>query len=69
MGEIIGTCGDTLTDRMFTNNNISVKEYDKEGGRVIRSMVVCDKCLKWWRKKKLILHNEKEEERWLNEKT
>lgn len=66
MGTIFGTCGHVLTDKEFLNNAIAVKEYDG-GGRVICCMVVCNKCLKWWRKKKLILHNEKEEGEWLNE--
>ena len=71
MGELIGTCQHKLTNEEFTNftysiNNISVKEYDKEGRRVVCYMVVCDKCLEWWKKKKLILHNENEQREWLD---
>ena len=69
MGELWGTCGHRITGKELEHNGISIKEYDETGRQVVCSMVVCDKCLKWWKKRKLILHNQKEEEDWLNEKT
>ena len=66
MGELIGTCGHKITLKECYANAIPVKEYDKEGRRVVCYMVVCDKCLEWWKKKKLILHNENEQKEWLD---
>jgi hypothetical protein len=63
---IIATCGHILTEEEGLGITIAVKDYCKDGSKAIGYPTLCNKCLKWYRKKKLELKTEAEQERWLN---
>ena len=64
---IIATCGHKLKESEGMGTTIAVKDYSKDGSRAVAWITVCDKCLKWYKRKKLILKTEKEENKWLQE--
>lgn len=61
---IIATCGHQLTEAEDFGTMIAVKQYARDGGKAVGFPVVCDKCLKWYKRKKLILNNQQQAE-WL----
>ena len=63
---VIATCGHTLTEEKGLGTTIAVKDYCKDGSKAIGYPTLCNKCLKWYREKKLELKTEEEQERWLN---
>lgn len=54
---VIGTCGHEVSDtgKHGLGYSIAVREQDREGRWGVAYIVVCAKCLAWWRKKKLIV--------------
>ena len=62
---ITATCGCILTEEERLGTAIAVKDYCRDGSRAISYPSVCDKCLKWYEKSKLILKTKKQEEKWL----
>lgn len=68
---IIGTCGHTFSDNEGGDGfgtTIPVKDHTKDGSRAIGYPTVCDKCLEWYKKKKLVLETKEEQEKWLKGK-
>jgi hypothetical protein len=59
MGKIIGSCSHEI-DILLPCNQIAVKEFDKNGERCIKTMVVCQNCLVWYTRNNLICHNEEQ---------
>ncbi len=62
---VIATCGHTLTEEEELGTTIAVKSYCKDGSKAIDYPTVCNKCLKWYRKKRFELRTEEQRERWL----
>jgi hypothetical protein len=62
---IIATCGHTLTNEEGLGTTIAVKGYEN-GEHIISYPTVCDKCLKWYEKRHLILKTKKQQKQWLN---
>jgi len=65
---VTASCGHKLTKEEGLGTTIAVKDQSKDGSKAIGYPTVCNKCLKWYRKNKLELKTEKEQERWLNSK-
>ena len=63
---VIAACGHKLTETEGLGITIPVKDYCKDGSKAIGYPTLCNKCLKWYRKKKLELKTEPEQKRWLN---
>ncbi len=63
---VIATCGHKLTEEEGLGTTIPIKDYCKDGSKAIGYPTLCNKCLKWHRKKKLELKTDNEQERWLN---
>lgn len=62
-GKSYGTCGHEITD--LDDAGLIIKDYTREGKKCIACVVFCAKCKKWYEKKSLVLHNRKEESKWL----
>jgi hypothetical protein len=62
---VIATCGHTLTKEEALGTTIAVKDRDKKGRHCVSYPTVCNKCLEWYKKKRLIL-TEKAQKKWLN---
>lgn len=58
----MGSCGHEL--RGVDDNILSIKEYDRSGERVVATICVCDDCIRWYRKHRLILKDKKAEDKW-----
>lgn len=65
---IIATCGHELTEHEGLGTTIAIKDYSRDGSRAISYPTLCDKCLKWYRKKKLELKTKQEQRKWFNAK-
>lgn len=61
---IIATCGHDVTNEKDLGTLIAVAEYSREGTFAVGHPVVCEKCLKWYKKRNLIL-TEEQQERWM----
>jgi hypothetical protein len=61
---IIATCGHQLKEKEGLGINIAVKDSIDNCRGIISYITVCEKCLKWYKKKKLILETEKERKTW-----
>jgi hypothetical protein len=62
---IIATCGHTLSKEEGLGTTIAIKDYERDGSRSISYPTLCNKCLKWYRKKKLELKTKEEQDCWL----
>ena len=64
---VIATCGHDITEDFLAGKmiNISVKDHDKAGNKIVTYKTVCRKCYRWHKRKRLILKNEKQENDWL----
>ena len=65
---IIATCGHKLKESEGMGTTIAVKDYSKDGSRAVAWITVCDKCLKWYKRKKLIFMAAKEIQEYLIKK-
>ena len=65
---IFGTCSHEIPLDWFESGKgeIKIKDHNREGQKVIAYCVVCETCLVFYHKNGLILHNEDEENKWLN---
>ena len=63
---IIASCGHLLTKEEGLGTTIAVKDYCRDGDKAIAYPTLCNKCLKWYRKKKLELKTEEEQKCWIN---
>lgn len=63
---IIATCGHEISTKwmMSGKGDINVKDFDREGNRVISHLVICPKCLRRHRKYDHIAETKKDEENW-----
>jgi len=65
MGTVIATCGHQLTKAEELGTTIAVAGYARDCGRAVDYLTVCDKCLKWYERKKLRL-TEQQADEWLS---
>ncbi len=63
---VIATCGHTLTEKEGLGVTIAIKDHCKDGSQAISYPTLCNKCLKWYKKKNLELKTKQEQEDWLN---
>lgn len=58
------TCGHSGGDPL--GKQIEVKTITPDGHHAIDGMVVCDRCIVWYRKNGLVIDNEIQKNKWLN---
>lgn len=66
---IIGTCGHEINLGWDDSGKgiVKIKDRDREGKKIIAYVVLCESCLVFHHKNGLILRNEEEESKWLND--
>jgi hypothetical protein len=61
---VIATCGHELTEKEGLGITVAIKEFDKFGDKIVSYPTLCAKCLKKYKKRKLILNSQEEIENW-----
>jgi hypothetical protein len=54
MNYVVCTCGHKVNDLKLAHH-IEAKDYDRNGNECASSLVVCGKCLSWYKKEKLFI--------------
>jgi hypothetical protein len=62
---ITATCGHVLTEEEGLGTTLAIKGKDSDGSRYISHKTLCNKCVDWYRSKKLELPTEKDQNKWL----
>ena len=58
----IGTCGHEIEEE----KTIAIKDFDRDGSRVIFYLTLCEKCINLYRDISIELKTKQEERRWLD---
>lgn len=65
---IFGTCNHEISLEWFESGKgeIAIKDHNREDKRVISYVLVCEDCLVWYGKNKLILRTEDDKAKYLS---